>query len=524
MTAVTTPVAVLPFAGLVAQTFDEFGGGRVVGSGLGDDLDESGVSVGVGRGERDEFDAGDGFDLLLQVVHEAERIGGVDDLGGDDEGSVVAGAEGVGGEVVGDAFGRSGGVLARVGQRQLQVFGRDAEGTESDDDDHDGHPRPFRRGRDPPAEEAAFRRGARAGCPGFGAEPFAGEAHEGGQHRHGDEHRQRHSDGGEDAHDGEERDSGDGQTHERNDAREPGEHDRRSGGGERTGGGFLGAVAFGELLTVAREDEQGVVDPDREPEHDRQHRRGGGDGHESGRQHHDDPGHGDAHERGDDGHPGGDHGPERHHEHDERHEHAEHFDDRQAGDLHRERLASHGDAGSGGEFGLDPVGRVEKGLEDFLAFNDGIDVERDIDHRGGVVVVDESIDHVVVGGGHVVDEGDVLNTMQLRFDSFAVFGRINTGPLRGDDHHVRGGARDLREGHVELVERSLGGRAGDFEVFVEALIHHCGECGQHDRHGQPGQHDASAHAVAPASEPVEQRRHASTPFDTFVYPIRKCIR
>ncbi len=104
---------------------------------------------------------------------------------------------------------------------------------------------------------------------------------------------------------------------------DPGEDDRAAGGGQRLGDGLGGLEAAGELAAVARHDEQGVVDPDGQADHQRQRRgRGVHVGERGDRQH---AAHGDGHaqERGDDGHAGGEQRAERHGQHHQGDEHAD---------------------------------------------------------------------------------------------------------------------------------------------------------------------------------------------------------
>ena len=77
------------------------------------------------------------------------------------------------------------------------------------------------------------------------------------------------------AHQAEERDAGHVEREQRDDDRRPGEHDRVAGGAGREGDRLLDRVAVHELAAMAVDDEQRVVDADREAEHDAEHRRHG---------------------------------------------------------------------------------------------------------------------------------------------------------------------------------------------------------------------------------------------------------
>ena len=80
---------------------------------------------------------------------------------------------------------------------------------------------------------------------------------------------------GREAHLGQHRDVDDGQAHQRDDDGESGEDHRRARGADGPARRLLALAALGEFGTVAGDDEQGVVDADREADHHRQ-RRGGG--------------------------------------------------------------------------------------------------------------------------------------------------------------------------------------------------------------------------------------------------------
>ena len=68
------------------------------------------------------------------------------------------------------------------------------------------------------------------------------------------------------------------------------------GGRDRAGRGLLRVHAVAELVAVPGQDEQGVVDPDGQPQHQRQQRSGGGHRGQTGGG--EDQRHGDARRRG----------------------------------------------------------------------------------------------------------------------------------------------------------------------------------------------------------------------------------
>ena len=110
--------------------------------------------------------------------------------------------------------------------------------------------------------------------------------------------------------------------------RGPGEDDRVARGAGREGDGLLDRVAVHELAAMAVDDEQRVVDPDREAEHHAQDRRHGHHLDDAGERHrpeHADP---DADERGDDRKTRRDQRAE----HDEQHDRGDHEADGLAAD------------------------------------------------------------------------------------------------------------------------------------------------------------------------------------------------
>ena len=90
------------------------------------------------------------------------------------------------------------------------------------------------------------------------------EAEHRGRERERDEHGDRDGDGGRDAHRREERDVGERQADERDEHRDAGEDDRRAGGAGGARGGLLGIDAGAHLVLMSGDDEQRVVDADRE--------------------------------------------------------------------------------------------------------------------------------------------------------------------------------------------------------------------------------------------------------------------
>ena len=169
-------------------------------------------------------------------------------------------------------------------------------------------------------------------------------AHE-AEHRRREGHRDEHGDGhagrADGAHHAQEGDPGHVEPEQRDEDGHPGEDDGVPGGARREADGFAEAVALLELPAVPIDDEQRVVDADREPEHDAEH---------GGHRHHLDDARqrqrgedADAHadERAQDREPGADEGAEHGDQDDRRDDEADQFaaaeDGRDArGDLRRE--------------------------------------------------------------------------------------------------------------------------------------------------------------------------------------------
>ena len=87
-----------------------------------------------------------------------------------------------------------------------------------------------------------------------------------------DEHGDGHADGADGAHHSQEGDPGHVEPEQCDEDRHPGEDDGVPGGARREADGLAQAVAFLQLPAMAIDDEQRIVDADREAEHDAEHR------------------------------------------------------------------------------------------------------------------------------------------------------------------------------------------------------------------------------------------------------------
>ena len=153
-------------------------------------------------------------------------------------------------------------------------------------------------------------------------EPRAGEAEQRGEQADRDRDRDHDGAGGREAHHGQERDADDGQAGEGDDDGGAGEHDGAAGGAGGLRDGLTDVHPAGEVLLVAGEDEQRVVDADGEAEHRGQDRGGLGQvdhARERGQARHADA---DAERGGQQRHAGGEQRGERDRQHQERDHHA----------------------------------------------------------------------------------------------------------------------------------------------------------------------------------------------------------
>src|SRR5699024_1661227 len=135
------PQLALPVGGVLTQIGHQVLGGLLGGSALGDHGDHREVGARVRGGDLDLADVVVGCDVGLELVDHVERIGGVDDVGGHQQGAVVAGSELRGDQVIG-VTGRGAGLLgALIGQGELEVLDGDGQCADADDDDQDGQGR-----------------------------------------------------------------------------------------------------------------------------------------------------------------------------------------------------------------------------------------------------------------------------------------------------------------------------------------------------------------------------------------------
>jgi hypothetical protein len=321
-------------------------------------------------------------------------------------------------------------------------------------------------------------------------DPLAGEAEDRRQERDRDQHRDRDRACGREAHDRQERDVDHGQPHERDHDGQTGENDGTTGGRGRPRGGFLDVEPVGDVLAVAREDEQRVVDPDREAEHRRQDGSGLGlfDHARQRRQ----PSDADrnADDRRDERQAGGEQRAERDREHEVRDHHPGSLGVRLLGladDPVAELNRQPGRAGGRRHFGELVLGAVA----DLVGRNG-------VDH---VAVADTLVLRQRVRLERIDDRGDLVGILRERHrlvDGLPV-GRVGQRlALRRDEHHSRRGSARATELLVEKVLRTLRFGARDLELVVRLSLEGEGA----DAHGGKHEHPRRQHLPAIRERPA----------------------
>ena len=510
MTAIGRAVVGLELGRELADLLDErLRLGRVRGA-LGHDLDDRGVGRLVRQPLADVRDVVELAEAGADRVEVVEDVGGLRDVDGDDERAVVAGAEPVGDEVVGVRVARLGGVGAAARQVQVEAERGHGRGAEEPHDEHDEHDRRLQHEVDPAASHGALR----AVVGGVGAtvgaalrlrrEPAPEHAEQRRQQGDGADDGDEHGERGRDAHDAQERDAHDEQAEQRDDHREAREHDRAARGGDGLRGALLRVLSARELRAMPREDEERVVDADREADHDREH--GGGVRHRRERRDDRDAAErgADADERGEQRQAGREQRAERDEQHHAREEHAEDLGDREPEVGVLEHLAAERDHES----------RVAPGLA-----GGGHGLDRGIRHVGGGAVelhLDVGrarvIRHLLAGvlverAEHARDAVDALELGLHRGDRGAVRLVLDGCPVGRLDDGLHRGARGLREDGGELVDRLLRLGAGDgvglLELAAEADAG-AEEGGEGDR---PGRDDEPCPSEGESPDAMEEEGH-----------------
>jgi len=408
----------------------------------------------------------------------------------------------LGDQVERDAVGGPGRILAGVRQGELEIPRGQAEREEPSHDQHD------RQQREPGHDshpQARGRPGVAAGAGRCRPEPLPGVPEQRRQCGQRQGHLDRDGEGGERAHDREEGQPGHRHARQCDDVRGAGEHHRGARGARGPCHRLLQFHPRGELIAVAGDDEEAVVDPDGQGEHEGEDHRGRVDGRESGRDDHEQHGGARAHERECDGHEGGLQRAEDHEQHDQgdcdarevQRGHLRHADG--------EQVTAHVDlAPRDRRFEVLP-GRDERGA---LLVRDGGDHEAPHPHGddgGSAVVARHAAAERVVRELDVGDEGDPFHPLRRLVERVPDARVVHGGARRGEEHHRGRTLGGLGEGHAELVERHLRGGPGDGELVVEGAPEGQRQHTEEGEQRRPRCDHPAAGAVAGPREPVQHR-------------------
>ncbi len=256
------------------------------------------------------------------------------------------------------------------------------------------------------------------------------------------------------------------------------------------------------------DDEQGVVDADRQADHQRQHGRGRDDLEGAGHGEH--PGHRDPDpdQCGEQREPGRDQRPQGDHQDQPGHDQADHLAAVDLGHLVVGVAAEgHRDTGRAGRVGRRPdrVALLVGDVAELAVEGDQAERDRAVrgDRAGGVRVGDARDTR---DGG---DPGDRLA------DGPGVLGaRDAAGRVAAEDHLGRAVALG-REGVLDPVQGGLGLGPGDLELLGGLAAEGRGAAADRDQQGEPDGEDGSPPAEAEAAQAVQVRGHACT-FDRVV--------
>ena len=234
------------------------------------------------RGGREREEDGDvGTFGGRRWLHEGNVFVGLDGLGEITDQRWVAGrvernhqrageacTECLGGEVERLAFGAFLTKVAVIREAQLEGEHRRGEGDEQRGDTDGVPPRVTRHVPTPglPARGDGRIDLAAATCADA-VDPRTGEAQEGGKQGDGSGDHDEHDQRGRNAGGGQERHASDSETEDRDHDRPTGEDHGLTGGGGGAPHGFLHRHALGEVLAVAGNEEEGVIDADTDADH-----------------------------------------------------------------------------------------------------------------------------------------------------------------------------------------------------------------------------------------------------------------
>ena len=459
--------------------------------------------------------------LLLELVLERDglvvglrvrgaRLGGRIELGRDQERPVVAHAEPGRHQVVGlplgGGLGRRPDVLLAELERegghdqwgQHEQRGRDGEPRMPDDE-----PRPA----SPPAFEGRPRPGPEERRDTQRVDPAPDQAEQGGQQADRTEHGGEDRDRGGVPERGHERDPRHHQRDERDHDGGAREHDRRPRGRHGAGDRLPELHARLQLVFVTCDEEEGVVDPDAEPDHRRERRADGGDVEDVAEQ---------ADERQGDREPD-DRGHDRHAHRDEAAE-GEREDDHRRRDADDLAALGLGLRQLGADRAADRhlharrttrLGGVEDVLRRLLVQGTGADVEQDGDEGVPPVLADETGRGARERIAGAVDVRLLDDRLVGLLDRLLERGFRDLALRRVEDHRAR--AVLLRgEPLREQVVRMLAVGSGEREIVRRLGADAVNGEREDGRHGDPGEDDRERMAGAQPSDAMQESRHATT--------------
>ena len=238
-----------------------------------------------GRGLGDGHDVRHPLDRVRQLADGVLRVRAGDHVGCYRQGCVVALPEGGRDLVVGLALGGGRRCRAVVRQRETHAGGGHRRQGEETQHPHDREHREPSHGAHPDGPEARAGRlrlalaGLLLGRAGWARPQSLAEQQRDRRHqRQGDDDSDRDRRRSSQSHHGQHRDPRHGEPGERDDHGGSGEHDRAACRGEGARHRLGRRQSLGQVSSVPREDEQGVVDPHGQPQHLRECRRVAGNG------------------------------------------------------------------------------------------------------------------------------------------------------------------------------------------------------------------------------------------------------
>ena len=261
---------------------------------------------------------------------------------------------------------------------------------------------------------------------------------------------------------------------------------------------------------MSGDDEQRVVDADREAEHEGEQRGRRGDARERGREEDERDRQADADDRGEQGESRDHERAERHDQHEKRDDEAHRLGQGDARHGEGEQVAAEGDLGSGGKL-------VAQLCRDIL--EGGLGARRDIRRlavelhahdRGVSGVGDLTVDDLAERVGHREYAVEVFEFGDRRRDLGRVGLVFDGRPVGRHDDHLRARAARLRERAIQLLDSRLRFGARDREGVVRALAEgHSADAGDAEQQ-QPRHEHAPGVTVRPAAERVQKSGHSAS--------------